>query len=350
MAVAAPGLLLVWSKGAAARQAIRLPPREAFTIGRELVPDDDRTSANHAAIYARGLDFTVSNSGSRNGTYLDGREIDAPTTAWDGSVLRTGSSLWITVLDITPYEAATRPHSRVGLEAIGSIIESAVRARAPELPIHYSIVEACLDAVWRDRDTLVAAIESALDRCTADRADRLKASHLGATEPRHPVQSFASYFALEMGAPAPFTVPPSYHAHTLVRLKGIPYETVITTHPDEPPPTGARLEDHARPPGYFMAGFSGHGINSYSVCLAQTTERSSIYLRLPYGAQRKDTLALLERYTWLAESLPVAHVTLVDAMGVARYELVRHDGTVVSSPSSLVTLRDVDLLALAMPE
>ncbi len=349
MTVAVPGLLLVWSKGKPAHQAIRLPPREAFSISRELVPDDDRTSAKHATIYARGLDFTVTNTGSRNGTFLDSTEIGAPTTAWDRSVIRTGSSLWITLLDITPYEGSI-PADELELEALGRIIESTVRARAPELPIHYSIVEACLGAVWSERAALVAAIEAALARCVAAHADRLEASQLGAIEPRHPVQSFATYFALEMGAPPPFVIPKSYHPQTLVRLEGIPYETVISTDPHEPSLAHARLEVPARPPGYFMAGFWRHGITSYSVYLAHTTERSSLYLRLPYGTQRKETLALLERYTWLAESLPVAHVTLVDAIGVAYYELVRHDGKVVSSPRSLTTLRDVDFLALAMAE
>ena len=35
-------------------------------------------------------------------------------------------------------------------------------------------------------------------------------------------------------------------------------------------------------------------------------------------------------------------------MGTAFYELVRHDGTVVSSPEKLYSLDDVDFLSLAM--
>jgi hypothetical protein len=118
-----------------------------------------------------------------------------------------------------------------------------------------------------------------------------------------------------------------------------------------------QLGDAMRGGDYFMAGFWGHGVNSYSVYLARRTERQNLFLRLPYGdgaycrdpvRERAEALEKLERFSWLAETLPVRHVTLLDSLGTASYELVRHDGTVVSSPPDLYSLDDVDFLSLAM--
>ena len=104
-----------------------------------------------------------------------------------------------------------------------------------------------------------------------------------------------------------------------------------------------------------MAGFWGHGVNSYSVYLASTTERSRLFLRLPYGAgaysgpgERERALERLERFWFLAETLPVVHVTLLDALGTAYYELVRPDGRVITSPEGLYSLDKIDALELAM--
>lgn len=350
-----PGLLLVWSKGVPQKRAVPIPWAESFTIGRELVADDDRTSANHATIYARaGLDpdFVVTNTGSRNGTFVDGKDIGTHGYAWNGSVLRTGSSLWIASTDLARFdEPVDLPRAEIGF-----VIREAARAKT-QLPVHYSLVKRCLRSVWRDRAELVAATEAAVARAIATNDDRVGEEHLPTVRPLQPIVPFAKYFELEMAAPPPFEIPATYHVHSIVRLKGgVPYETIIGSDATRPTLVQTQLGDSLeKKPGYFMAGFWGHGVNSYSVYLARTTERSRLFLRLPYGAgayagkgERERALERLERFYWLAETLPVAHVTLLDSMGTAHYELVRHDGRVVISPENLSSLDDIDFLALAM--
>ena len=353
--MAQPGLLLAWSKGVPHKRAVPIPWAQSFSIGRELVTDDSRTSANHATIYARaGLDpdFVVTNTGSRNGTFVDGKDIGTQGYAWNGSVLRTGGSLWIASTDLAGFdEAVDLPRAEVGF-----VIREAARANT-QLPVHYSLVERCLRSVWRDRAELVAAIEAAVARAIATNDDRVGEEHLPTVRPLQPIVPFARYFELVMAAAPPFEVPAPYHVHSVVRLKGgVPHETIIGSDSTRPTLVQTRLGDSLeKKPGYFMAGFWGHGVNSYSVYLARTTERSRLFLRLPYGAgahagnrERERALDRLERFYRLAETLPLAHVTLIDSRGAARYELVRHDGRVLVSPEGLSSLDDIDFLALAM--
>jgi len=333
-----------------------MPWATPFAIGRELVTEDDRTSAKHATVYARaGLDpdFVVTNTASRNGTFVDGKDIGAVGYAWDGSVLRTGSSLWIATTDLVRFEDAGE-FSRL---SYGSVIRETAHTKAPQLPVHYSIVNRCLRSAWRDRAELVAAIEVAVERAKATNDDRIGEEHLLAARPLQPTVPFAKYFELEMGAPPPFEIPPKYHVHSISRLaRGIPHETIIGSDATMPDLVQVQLGDTLiKQPGYFMAGFWGHGVNSYSVYLARTTERSRLFLRLPYGAgaysgpgERERALEQLERYWWLSETLPVVHVTLLDALGTAYYELVRPDGRVITSPDGLRSLDDIDFLSLAM--
>jgi hypothetical protein len=138
---------------------------------------------------------------------------------------------------------------------------------------------------------------------------------------------------------------------------GIPHETIIASDETNPVLVQMQLGDAVRGDDYFMAGFWGHGVNSYAVYFARRTERYRLFLRLPYGdgaycadpiRERAAALEKLERFSWLAETLPVRHVTLLDSLGTAFYELVRHDGTVITSPPDLYSLDDIDFLALAM--
>lgn len=360
--MAQPGLVLVWSKGQPQLRAVSLPMGAAYVIGRELVPEDERTSAKHATIYARDKDFTVTNTGSRNGTFVDGEEVRAQATAWDRSVLRTGSSLWLISTDIAPFTVLSpgrdpstshAPSAALTPAAIGFAIFDTVRGR---MTIHYSLVQRCLMSAWKDRAELVAAIEAAVDRASG--ADRLREEHLPKVAPLRPVVSFAKLFELIMQAPPPFAIPASYHCHAVTKREGgTPYETIIASDSTNPVLVQMQLGDAVRGGDYFMAGFWGHGVASYSVYLARRTERLTLYLRLPYGdgayckdprAERAEALAKLERFSWLGDTLPVRHVTLVDSQGTAMYELVRHDGTVVSSLPNLHSLDDIDFLSLAM--
>lgn len=360
--MAQSGLVLVWSKGEPQLRVVRLPTQTAFVVGRELVPGDERTSARHATVYAREQDFTVTNTGSRNGTFVDGEEVSSQMTAWDRSVMRTGSSLWLISTDVAPFEAlepardpsaSHAPGAALAPAAISFAIFDAVRGA---MPIHYSFVQRCLMSAWRDRAALVSAIEAALDRASG--ADKLREEHLPKLVPLRPVVPFAKLFEIIMKAPPPFKIPASYHCHAVVKRDGgIPHETIIASDKTSPVLVQTQLADAVRGDDYFMAGFWGHGVNSYSVYLARRTERQRLFLRLPYGdgayctdpvRERAAALEKLERFSWLADTLPVRHVTLLDSLGTASYELVRHDGAVITSPPDLYSLDDVDFLSLAM--
>lgn len=77
-------------------QAQKLPCGPMFTIGRDyssdLVLDDKVVSRNHAIIrQLGGGDYFVIDSGSSNGTFVNGTRITVPTKLRDGDVLSFGS-------------------------------------------------------------------------------------------------------------------------------------------------------------------------------------------------------------------------------------------------------------------
>jgi adenylate cyclase len=77
-------------------QAQELPCGPLFTIGRDyssdLVLDDKVVSRNHAIIrQLGGGDYFVIDSGSSNGTFVNGTRITVPTKLHDGDVLSFGS-------------------------------------------------------------------------------------------------------------------------------------------------------------------------------------------------------------------------------------------------------------------
>jgi hypothetical protein len=275
--------------------------------------------------------------------------------------------MWVVHRDITRVEALApgrdpstshAPDAPVTPEAIPFVIADTARAHRGTGLVHYSAVQRCLMSVFPTRGALVAAIEIALDRCAATGADQLRDTHLPDLPPLRPVVPFARYFEHVMGAPPPFAIPDQYVCLAFDQLSGgISHEMFIAS--DRSPPVIMQVQLGAArqmPPGYFMAGFWGHGVNSDSVYLARATERSRLYLRLAYGAgaycedpedERKRALASLGRYSQLAESLPAKRVTLLYSLGEAYYEIVRLDDRVVSSPHNRFNLDDIDLLALA---
>lgn len=363
--MAQPGLSLAWSGGKPQVRTLRLPPHEAFAIGRRLASRDRYISTKHATVYARDSgDFVVTDTDSQNGTFVDGERVEGQAIAWDRSVIRMGESLWIAHRDIAPLEErppgdpGSDPHEApLPATAIAFVIARTVRAHPGAITPHHAAVERCLLSTFSDRAALVHALESGLERATAAHADELRVEHLPALPPLRPVVPFAQFFTRVMKAPPPFAIPERYVCRSVIKLAGVPHETMISSDDSEPVIMQGQLGGalHTEP-GYFMAGFWGHGVNSYAVYLARTTERSRLFLRLPYGdgvycsdpdAERADALAALERYSRLAESLPVKHVTLLDSLGTAFYEIVRHDGRVVTSPRDLYTLADIDFLALA---
>jgi len=104
-----PGMLVVWSGDAATLTAFRLPPA-GIVLGRELLgPEgrDDRISRLHARVRWTPRGFTVTDLGSRNGSYVDGRTVvDGEVPAPVGAVVRAGRTLALLVDDLRPFEGA----------------------------------------------------------------------------------------------------------------------------------------------------------------------------------------------------------------------------------------------------
>jgi DNA-binding winged helix-turn-helix (wHTH) protein len=84
-----PAAKLVWDKGEQPLYSGR------NVIGRDAdaaVHVDDRTiSRHHAAIVINGKRATIEDLQSKNGTFLEGKPVTAPTELRDGSVLEVGS-------------------------------------------------------------------------------------------------------------------------------------------------------------------------------------------------------------------------------------------------------------------
>jgi transcriptional regulator with AAA-type ATPase domain len=111
-----PGLLVVWSGEEPAMTALRLPPA-GLVLGRELLSElpetrqkDDRISRLHARVRparppAQG--FTVTDLGSRNGSFVDGRPlVDGEIAAGPGAIVRAGRTLAVLCADVRPFENA----------------------------------------------------------------------------------------------------------------------------------------------------------------------------------------------------------------------------------------------------
>ena len=70
---------------------------QALTVGRSGTNDlelrgDQYASAQHARIEPRGADVWVEDDGSTNGTYVNGRRIEAPQRLAPGDVVRIGET------------------------------------------------------------------------------------------------------------------------------------------------------------------------------------------------------------------------------------------------------------------
>lgn len=107
-----PGVVVVLDAGKPAARAFALP-RTGLELGRgspEGVFDaDERVSRRHLSVhYTRGT-WTVSDLGSRNGTYIDGEKIHGFVDYTRPVLIRVGQSLLWTVDDVTLYQGAREP-------------------------------------------------------------------------------------------------------------------------------------------------------------------------------------------------------------------------------------------------
>src|SRR4029079_15037110 len=90
------------------------------TVGREnadIVIVDEEMSRRHAVLRAQGGALVVEDAGSLNGTWVDGRRIEAPTELADGAEVKMGTTVCLvevrdpqaTRLSAQPAETVEQP-------------------------------------------------------------------------------------------------------------------------------------------------------------------------------------------------------------------------------------------------
>lgn len=140
----ARGVVGIWSHGPVTRAfAIR---DEGIVIGRDLIGEttDDRISKQHARLERVGERVRVTDAGSRNGTFVNGHQLDVAGVEIDvGGIIRTGRTLWAISTDVSSTEIVLRVREILG------VIEVAEAG----LTIHAGFIEACL--LWQDAQWLV---------------------------------------------------------------------------------------------------------------------------------------------------------------------------------------------------
>jgi transcriptional regulator of acetoin/glycerol metabolism len=130
-----PGVVVVWTGAQPTVQVFRVPAA-GLVIGRELLQatSDDRISRQHARILWKDRRFSVTDLGSRNGTYAGGHAlIDREVTVTPPSVVRTGRTVSVLLEDVRKFEGAsieTRHDAIVGASthALWTQMEAAAHA------------------------------------------------------------------------------------------------------------------------------------------------------------------------------------------------------------------------------
>ncbi len=102
-----PGVVLVWSGEQPMLKPLRLPSL-GLILGRELLgprTSDDRISRQHARVRWNGAAFSITDLGSRNGTYVSGSLVsETEVSVTPPCVLRTGRTVSVLVADVRGYE------------------------------------------------------------------------------------------------------------------------------------------------------------------------------------------------------------------------------------------------------
>ncbi|MBI4956733.1 MAG: sigma 54-interacting transcriptional regulator [Myxococcales bacterium] len=101
--------------------------------GTDLALEDERLSREHARVAFVAGRFRITDCGSRNGTFVDGRRIEGTVDADEPRTLRVGHSLLLFERDLTPFMGVgveTHGHTVVGprLGAAFRAIDLAARA------------------------------------------------------------------------------------------------------------------------------------------------------------------------------------------------------------------------------
>ena len=127
-----PGLLVIWAGGAPVAQVLHMPAG-MLVLGRgtrpELFADDDRVSREHCRVEFDGACWSVTDLGSRNGTFSNTLRVESPAIASEGPLLRVGRTLIRAVDDVRPYS------SGVKLEAGGLVLGGLMKRAWAEIEL-----------------------------------------------------------------------------------------------------------------------------------------------------------------------------------------------------------------------
>jgi pSer/pThr/pTyr-binding forkhead associated (FHA) protein len=82
----------------AARKGETYPLNDELTVGRGggcgvVLPDDQFVSTVHARLFRRGDDLFVEDLGSRNGTFVNGQQVQSPTRLKRGDRVQFGETV-----------------------------------------------------------------------------------------------------------------------------------------------------------------------------------------------------------------------------------------------------------------
>lgn len=100
------------------------------------------------------------------------------------------------------------------------------------------------------------------------------------------------------------------------------------------------------PPGYYLIGFWGHGVNSYAFYYCRVDEKSKVFFRLPYGGvymdndqRAKQIREFIVAFLAFEQSaMPtVTELIAVESMGISKYKVVYADGRVVEQTDNFFT-------------
>lgn len=98
-----PGLAMVFSG-----RALAIPIPIGARVGREQLAGlgviDDEISRQHFSLGRHDGMLTVTDDGSRNGTFVDGRRVSARTPVAFGAVVKAGRTLFVAVPDASAFE------------------------------------------------------------------------------------------------------------------------------------------------------------------------------------------------------------------------------------------------------
>lgn len=130
-----PGAVLLFSGRVPQYRPVVIPRAGTLTLGRDDVAGlplpDEKVSRQHAELVFSNGRFTLTDLGSRNGTFLEGARVEGAATAKSGAVVRLAQTVLVLEADLRPHLAGQMKHEDfiIGPTLQGAL-DRAVVARA----------------------------------------------------------------------------------------------------------------------------------------------------------------------------------------------------------------------------